>query len=284
LILVLLLGPSTVLDLAQLSRPWTFPSALTGPLPGVFPAKPGRSLQAYRILQKASQDGPGLFFNDFSVEPYDQTVGVGVFGFNALMNPRLSMDSAKWAALIVNVNYEPFLAKEFPQGQWSWLDEKAQEANGGLMLGIVPLTAENRGTFQKWAKIHDSFQKLDWDWLNLADGVKGEPYLPDLEPAKTLLAGEPFLTALYWEKIAGLLYRDRAYPKDAQALQKALAEGVPSAHLYYKLGSILLRKNQLREARSILEKAVANPFNRTRSQEALQMLDEIEKEDGVPPS
>ena len=284
-ILALLLILSTGLDLAQLWRPWLFPpKVFLGSLPGVYPAKPTNSYQAYRLLEQMSQEGPGLFFNDFSVEPYDQTVGVGVYGFNALVNPKLSMDSAKWAAFIVNVNYQPFLAKQFPRGRWFWLDEMAGEANGGLMLGIIPVTPENKGTFGKWAKIHDSFQKLDWDWLNLADGMKGEPYLPDLQPAKYLLAGEPFLTALYWEKIAGLLYRDRAYPKDAQALQKALGEGVPAAHLYYKLGSILLRKNRFQEARSFLEKAATRPFNRTRSQEALQMLDEIEKQGGLPPS
>ena len=67
------------------------------------------------ILQKQSAVGPGLFFGDFTAEPYDQTLTVGTYGFNRLINPKLSNEEVKWGALILNVNDKAlFLKKGFP--------------------------------------------------------------------------------------------------------------------------------------------------------------------------
>ena len=145
-------------------------------------------------------------------------------------------------------------------------------------MGIIPINAGNQTEFENWVRVYPFFRELDWHWLNLADGVKGEPFLADFARVKPLLAGDPLLEACYWEKVEGILYRDRNYPADVASLEKAITEGYPAAHLYYKLGSIQLRKNEMGKARQNLYKAQAASLNLTLSKEAIQMADEIEKQ------
>ena len=274
---------SLSLDLGHLVRPYWSPLfSKSGPLLGVPPGKPIHSYLADEILQKQSAAGPGLIFGDFTAEPYDQTLTVGTYGFNALINPKCSNEEVKWAALMLNVNEKPFLEKRFPDAQWYYLDQDKGLPDGGLMLVIIPIGPDNQMTFENWVRVYPFFRELDWHWLNLADGVKGEPLLADFARVKALLAGDSFLEECYWEKVEGILYRDRNYPADVAALEKAITEGCPSAHLYYKLGSIQLRKNEIGKARQNLQKAQASALNLTLSKEALQMADEIEKQGGMP--
>jgi hypothetical protein len=272
------------LDMVHLAFPHFHPlGSAQGPLLGTPPGKTLNAFRAYQILRAESERGPGLFFNDFTPIPHDQTLGCGVYAFNALENTRLSFGDARWASFMVNACYEPFLRKAFPQGQWVWVDGDAGSAEGGKMLAVIPIDDSNRARFFRWAQAYPAFHELNWGWLELADFQKGEPLLSGFSKVKPLLEGEPFLLALYWEKTSDLLYRDKAFPRDVEALGQALQEGLPAAHLYYKRGSIELRKNLFPQAEEDLKRASKAPGNRTLAEKALEMTKELEKEGGLPP-
>ncbi len=281
--LAALLLPSLGLDIVHLAHPHLFPLfSKQGVFLGVPPSKPVRSYRAYQILEKQANLGPGLFFSDFTAIPYDQTLNYATYGFNALLNPGIPLEAARWASILVNANYKPFLEKDLPGGQWVRLDEDLGMPDGGLILGIIPMTQKNVGILQKWVQTYPFFRNMDFEWLNLADFMKGSHLLENFSKVKPFLAGDRFLESCYWEKTGEVLYRDRAFPHDLEAYQKAAGEGYPSAHLFYKIGSIQLRKNQFALARENFRKAEKAPLNLTRTGDALRMTDDLEKQGGLP--
>lgn len=285
LLLLGLLAVSLGLDTVHLAYPHFFPlDSPKGPLQGTLPSKMMNTFRAYQILKAESENGTGLFFNDFTSIPYDQTLDCGVYSFNALENPKLPLGEARWVSFRVNACYEPFLQTAFPEGKWYWVDEDAGAADGGQLLAVIPVDDSNRDLFSRWIKAYPAFRELDWGWLELADFQKGEPLLAGFFRGKPLLGGDPFLLSLYWEKTSDLLYRDKAYPRDVEALGQALREGFPAAHLYYKRGSIELRKNFFSQAEEDLNQALKAPGNRTLAAQALLMAGQLEKEGGLPPS
>ncbi len=281
--LTIILLLSLFLDLAHLAQPYFSPLfSKQGAFFGAPPSKPVHSYRAYQILKKQASLGPGLFFSDFGTLPNDQTLNYASFEFNALLNPRIPLPSARWAAVLINANYRPYMEKKFPGGQWILLDQDMGVPDGGLMLGVIPITRQNIGVLQNWVRVYPFFRDMDFEWLNLADFMKGTRLLEEFSKVKPLITGDRFLESCYWEKTGEILYRDRAYPLDLQAFQKALQEGFPTAHLYYKIGSIQLRKNQFDQARESFHKAEMAPLNLTQSVKALQMGDELEKQGVLP--
>ena len=81
-----------------------------------------KSLQrwkAYEILQEQSKrSGPGVILTEFDPTPFDQTLTIAVYSFNAARNPRLDYHKSTWAGLITNVNYVPYLYHQIPSSQW----------------------------------------------------------------------------------------------------------------------------------------------------------------------
>src|SRR6185369_8888863 len=101
---------------------------------------------AFRILEKTYElkKEPGLIFTNFnSLVFHDYSLEVACRPFNAAELPGFSIEKAGWAAVVVNVHYQPFLFKRFPGSRWVWLskglDPRLNNYNGGLMLGIIPL-------------------------------------------------------------------------------------------------------------------------------------------------
>ncbi len=274
---------SFALDITHLAFPHLYPmESAKGPLHGVPPAKVFNTYRSYQILKEEAARGPGYFFNDFTSIPYDQSLDCAVYGFNALENPQIDKKNARWAAFLVNACYEPFLREAFPNGKWSWVDPDSGSADGGEMLGVVPLDDTNRETFDRWIKAYPAFRELDWGWLELADFQKGGRLLAGFSRVKPLLKDDPFLESVYWEKTSDLSYRDHAYPYDQQALGQAIREGFPAAHLFYKRGSIELRKNRFSSSLADFNQAVLAPGNRTMANQAVTMAVEIQKEGGLP--
>jgi len=283
--LILAVFLSLALDMMNLMHPHLYPSdSSQGALLGTHPGKPINTYRAYELLKRQSAQGPGLYFNDFEAAPYDQTLMVATYGFNALVNPRVPLEQARWAAFLVNGNLHPFLQKRFPKGQWHLLDLEGGAPGGPTMLGIIPLEPDNWETFRHWVRVYPFFRDLDWCLLNMSDGMKRKPLVAGFREVKPLLAGDPFLQECYWEKVEELFHRDREYKEDVESFQKAIQEGYPSAHLYYNLGSIQLRKNEFEKARQSLARALRAPLNLTQAAAAIAMANELEKQGGLPQS
>ena len=78
-----------------------------------------------------------------------------------------------------------------------------------------------------------------------------------------LVQGDPFLESCFWERRGEFYYHygyQEHYADQVEALRQAIQRGYPAAHLYFKLGSLLLRKGDRMGALEAFRAALkANP-------------------------
>jgi hypothetical protein len=212
---------------------------------------------AYQIAKKMQEGlGPGLILSEWVAKP-DESLFDMVYPFNAAENPRINPSQAKWAAVLMDGHYFPFVSPRLAGSQWVWLDEKNDAQN--LVLGVVPMNAANRGILENWISAHHFFRKLNAAILNVANpqSYQNAAELLGQEPA--FFQKDRFLEACYWER-RGEFYYDYSYQAHLQdhldALHQAIQKGYPAAHLYFKLGSLLLRKGDRLGAGSAFKAAL----------------------------
>ncbi len=276
LFLFLVLIPSLGLDASRLGRPYGDDSQPK--FPEVWPVKSMERYRAFRLLSSMARwRGPGLIFTHFEAESFfDPTLSVMAYPWNAAENPGVALQGAKWAAVFVNAHYAPFLSVRFPEAKWFYVGEDLETQEKGKALGIIPVTAKNQGTLRRWAEAHVFFQRADLlrFWQDREDF---KPVIRSLEKGSSWMEGDPFLKSVYWEKMAAYEYEVSNYGEHLHALQQALREGYPSAHLHYQLGLLLMAKNRYVEARQALQAASRCAFNRTPSEKTLKVLEELNR-------
>jgi hypothetical protein len=272
IILLIIMIPSVVLDLYQLFD--VYPGLWNAPAYWIKESKSISDFRAYQILQtKALSEGPGLIFSDFVPGFDDQAINLADYQFNGVNNDHLDWEKANWAALIVNVNYQPFLAKRFGPGKPYWLSKDLNAADGGWMLWIINVTEENRPIFQQWRAasrslndyIYETFQNF-----TLVDDHFHSKALELFNGDYSLFEGDPFLESCYGEKKSDLFVRMRLIPEAAQSLNQAIQKGYPAANLFYGLGTLRLIENQPLEAQKAFQKACKAPLNFTQSSDFLK--------------
>jgi len=233
------------------------------------------NVKAYRLLVSAKdQLGPGLIFTDFLLASHNNSLSVMTYGFNAAMNPKLDPDKARWAGVIINVNYQPFLAARFPRSRWSWISEDGSETDGGLTVGLIPLNDQDRPVFRTWLRAHDVFHRLNVEWIEILNrkdlNLQAEANLAGYDAQ---MAADPFLESCFDEWKSQYHYAG-TLEKNIEALRRAVREGYPAAHLYFKLGYFLYVDHRVPEARAAFEQALRKKPNYTDAADYLQLIDQ----------
>ena len=237
-------------------------------------AKPMEFYRAYGILDKTQKEkGPGLIYSEFKPGLCDQTLMVADHSFNAAQNPDLSFASAQWAAVLVNVNYQPFLKRRFPKGKAFFLSAGLTVSDGGEMLWVMPVTGQNRKTLSDWQEASRSFCCFPGRYTLILR--------KNLEKAYPLYHQDPFLESCFWEKMTDLDFKI-SYFKDAQKpiedLEKGLKMSYGAAQLYYRLAVFHLMRSEIPQAKEALRKAITAPLDMTQSRQLLQSLSSL----GIP--
>ena len=285
LILVLALFlPSLSLDATHLfvfyHQIWDRPASW-----GFYTKSIGR-YRAFRILEGfRNKEGPGLVFPDFVSGLPDQSLSVATYGYNAALNLRIPLSQARWAALLTNVNYRPFLQNRFPEGTAYALSKDFVEPDGGWMLFVFPLDEKRRRIMEDWCRAQRALETfID---QNLCY-IMGQSFKKDLEALAKLgpsFQGDPFLQAAYLEKKADLETKQAlmdlengvvagpALAPAIESLEKAVAEGYPSSHLYEHLGILWLMDKKPEKAKKNFEKALRCPLDLTDSAKYVSTLD-----------
>ncbi len=229
--------------------------------------------KAYSLLKPlANQQGPGLILLNFNPDPYDQTIFVASYSFNAAENPKLDPTRAKWTGVLANIHEEPYFKKVFPEGKWFWLSEGLNKRDGGLILEIVPVSQFNKPLLSRWAKADLSLKELTRLVMEFNVDPDQSRMLAVLDKAYPSFKGDPLLEARYW-RIRAIHHAaegkmDEAIEDEKQGIEK----GLPMAHLYNDLGCLLYQENKLPAARKAFEEALRLRLNLTDAAENLRNL------------
>jgi uncharacterized membrane protein len=202
-------------------------------------------LKAYQILNSVYADqGAGVIFTDFLPVQYGHSLFVATYPFNSAFNPALDPRKATWAAILTNINYQPFLFKRFPESKWYWTYNGTPSMAGGLAVGILPITSGNRATIKNWMKAQDIFHQLQLEAEGSYNQKKTyEETLQHLIKSYDEIRGDRFVEACYWEWCSQY-YFSPSYAENIVTLQRAIEEGYPAAHLYQKLSGILSDRHE----------------------------------------
>ena len=236
--------------------------------------KSEESFNAYGILkEKADKDGPGWLFLDYVPVPLDQTLLLATYPFNAAYNPKLESVEPRWMAFLANVNYGPFLEKRFPDGQWHILGSSLMPWDGELMLGVVPLTPQSRGTAEAWMKAQPIFHGATVGIVRQSEGKSREGVLEDFFKGYPLVQGDPFLESAFWEIAYFNHSADKRFQDSFSDLTRILRDGYPAAHIFNELGTLLWFKKDYPDARKAFLRAARLGGNHTLAMENLRQLE-----------
>ena len=274
MVLLLVLGLSGGLDAYHLLG--VYPRVAGGDPAFFMNHKTTEFSRVFPLLKEMSgQKGPGLILLNFNPDPYDQTLYVATYPFNAVENPGLNRSDAKWAAVLVNAHEQPALKHLFPQGKWGWLSEDLNRADGGFLLETVLLTPQNRQILERWTKADQALRQLTY--LVMQAGVTPEqgPMLRVLERTYPLFQEDPLLESRYW-RIRALHDLAGNNLKDAMKdYQNALVKGLPLAHLYDELGKLEWKAGKASDAEKYFKAALACRLNLTDAAQNLQTLETL---------
>ena len=250
LFLILALG----LDLVRLFHPFV---PIQGN-PGIF-SEAGKSYNrhlVFRLLkERENKEGPGFVLGDWDVHS-DQTLNTSSYFFNAAFDPQLNPSTARWLAVLTDIQYGSFLKKRFPEGQWIPLPGLAGK-DGDELLGILPVEDKDRQVIARWVKADEVFQGITWNTghpYDLNSVANVEKIILEKYP---LVQGDPFLEASFWEKVGAFYYgsHESHYREHLRALELAVQRGYPAAHLYYQLAELYTIGGQDKEALAAVKKA-----------------------------
>lgn len=231
--------------------------------------------KAYHLLDSAHRQlGPGLIFTDFLLTSHNNSLSAMTYGFNAALNPRFDPEKAQWVGIVINVNYQPFLAKRFPHSQWRWISQDSPETDGGLTVGLIPLNNSNHPLFRTWLEAHDVFHRLNVKWIDILNRKDLYQQAEDrLNDHDIQMDKDPFLESCYDEWKSQYHYGN-SFERNIDALEQAVKKGYPAAHLYFKLGYFLLMEHHVPAARKAFEQALKSPLNYTNAAGYLQLIEQ----------
>ncbi len=233
-VLFLLLTAGAGLDAYQLYGPyhrtWGTPSPTWVNLKSVV------GFRAYQHLEAlSSRGGPGLVLSDLG-STRDLVLNVASYPFDAVQNPRLRLEDAGWAAVVVAEDYRPFLSQRFRETRWFDLGKSYPGPRMmPLVLGVIPLGEKNRAALEKWVEADRGFHSFN---VEISDHSSWDPQQPVLDSLASLpgqLDHDPFLWSCYLERVISYYSPSsrEEYALVQDLLARYLKNAYPLPHLLY---------------------------------------------------
>jgi 4-amino-4-deoxy-L-arabinose transferase-like glycosyltransferase len=272
---ILILMASSAFDLYHLWGPyhrlWGTPCAQWSNLKSI------ESWKADQILKKTRMTvGPGILLADLQTFVTDQTLSIAEYSSDPGFQPGLSIQGAKWVAILLDAHFKPFLNRRFPDGQWFWLGDNHMPGSG-LMMALIPVDRENQPLLQAWLNADVLMNSVTREIMDQWWKGSQDPVLKKLFNAYPALQGDRFLETCFWEKV---LYHEKiAGDKKAclNAVQLGLERGYPLPPLLNDEGVLLMQMGNDAEAGKAFRKALQSGLNLTPAAENLKQLEQMEK-------
>jgi tetratricopeptide (TPR) repeat protein len=211
----------------------------------------------------AEKSGPGWILLNFNPDPYDQTLFVATYDFNAAENVHLNSSQAHWAAILANVHQAEALQTLFPEGKSYWLSEGLTRSDGGFLLEVTPVNGETLETLTRWVKADQSLMDLTDEILERGVDPHQEKMLQTLQAAYPFFQGDPFLESSYWRIAALHEAAGGRLPQAVEDEQRAIDRGYPLADFYNELGGLYVREGDMVSAEQSYKKALGLVPNHT---------------------
>jgi hypothetical protein len=228
--------------------------------------------RAYTWLEtQQKKQGPGLILLHFVPDPYDQTLAAAVAGFNVAWDPDLTSNPT-WAALLANIHSGPALSARFPEGRWVWLSQGLNRPDGGLLLGLIPLTSANRETIKKWTLADQALDPLIDQVLERGVDMDQTAMLQTLQGAYPGFQGDPFLEPVFWRLSAIHEAASGRYAGAVADETKALQKAPSQADLLNERGCLRIKTGDLLGAKKDFKLAIQCRPDYTNALENLRML------------
>jgi hypothetical protein len=222
--------------------------------------------------QTYRQNGAGLVFWDLS-SFREYTMEFETFPFNAADNPRIRSNDVRWAAILCNANYRPFLEQRLPDSKWHKIGPDHYWNEGDLILAIISFQGPNRAILLRWVEANSRLHSITREYLFDHNGSHTNEIRQKLLGMETGMTNDPYLMSIFWERIIVDSGNGSSPDQWISWLDQAIHKGYPAAHLLTVKGLLLKSRGKQREAREAFRQAVRSPLNLTKASEYLQAMD-----------
>jgi len=241
LILSFVLASCAALNLYHLWGPYHQTWGVQGPGSSRFKAiENWRAYDELRTIQQ--KNGPGYVFTDFAMA--DDQLIIPTYPFNVLENPNLSTRDAHWVAFLINAHFAPFIKQSLPECRWSWLSEHISPVQGGLEMGVFPLTENNMDLLERWRKAQAVLRDALYESLDLRTPDSNERAIRLLESQYSCFQGDRFLETVYWDKVQTYQMSAGNVPAAVESLQNGLQRGLRNDYFCLLLGGYLIKEGR----------------------------------------
>lgn len=253
--------------------------------------KTEEKVRAYQILENIHQEsGPGLVFGDWDSDFWDVSLSVVTYPFNALVNQRIPVASASWAAIYSTSWLKPYLLEQWPHAHWYNLDWDKEPVFHNFDLAVVPIS-DFGSNLSRWIQAETAIQKADYLFVNSPRKYPRREVAHFFLGQYSLFQKDPLLQYIFCEKYSSYCVHDsecvaliqealslKPLSRDAgsclwqglavhydedegndslalAAISKAIQDGKPHGFWYYQWGSLLVRAHRYGEARAALIRA-----------------------------
>src|SRR6185369_5479094 len=268
-VLTALLFTSLAMDVYHLYG--AFPAGAMSPNAWLY--KSYYRYQAGQVLEDAHRRmGPGFVFDQFPGlmdDPFpprysDPSLTLATYPYTASVNPGIGGKDARWAGILCDSAFRPYLEKIFPSAVWPPLSDRPV-FHEYLILGLIPLQSQGSPFLEKWLQADKAFRKTATSVLSHVNGQPFEPVLRNLEEVYPSVQGDPFLEACWWLKYSGVYSADggRSLPdeKFLRGIEPPVASfgflSRPLGKLYQSLGVAYVKRGRFSEAKEAFTKAAS---------------------------
>jgi hypothetical protein len=235
--------------------------------PGVgITATPGEGRQAYECLQPLFSDRKPIYlFSELIPEGSDQSLAFSTYFVNAAWNPDLPLDGIKWAVVLTDRHYVPFLYKRFPGSRWLSFSPASDGKESRHILGIIPVTEETAPVFRQWRDYYGTLQDINWNTTNLPNGTSHRKILESLMAFYSRVPEDPLLQSCFFEKLVyNFSWENTFYPGDtwtdwanfSNLFHQSFDKSYQDLDLCEKFGRLLAVEGQGAEAKRLFEKGL----------------------------
>ena len=235
---------------------------LFGPYNDARQTPPGRHwrsmiyFKAHQILEDfRDQSGPVYIFNEWNEDYFDKTLDLSCYSFNATQKSKNIQKNPMWIAFLTNVDYEPFLKKEFPRLQIQSLDDSIspKDPNHLLRLFLVPFSNMPEQTLKNWLMADQDCRRISSSILNKNSSTPWSPFEKNYSDLAVQYSKDRFLASILWEKAASFPLIDGNYPEASLDFKQAIQNGYRVPHLMHNLKlAVFLSQSSVQEIKNLM--------------------------------